>query len=95
MPLTPAEKMKRYREKLKKDPQKYEDYKKKDLQRIKIKSKKIAEMTEQEIKQKRKSWRDQKRKQKSKKNQNPTIEPQATSSNCKMNVKKYHPLKYN
>ncbi|XP_041983245.1 uncharacterized protein LOC121736224 [Aricia agestis] len=30
MPLTPAEKMKRYREKLKKDPDRYEEYKKRD-----------------------------------------------------------------
>lgn len=66
MPLTPAEKMKRYREKLKKDPEKYEQYKKKDLRRIKTKTKKISELSEEEREQRRQKWREQKRKQKAK-----------------------------
>lgn len=57
MALTPAEKMRRYREKLKKDPEKYEEYKKKDLKRIKPKVKKVADMSENEKEAKRKVWR--------------------------------------
>ncbi|KAH9643830.1 hypothetical protein HF086_016730, partial [Spodoptera exigua] len=40
--------MRRYREKLKKDPERYEEYKKKDLNRIKLKNKKITELSENE-----------------------------------------------
>lgn len=65
--MTPAEKMKRYREKLKKDPIRYEEYKNKDLQRMKIKTKNISEMTEIEKDEIRKKWREQKKKQKLKK----------------------------
>lgn len=66
MPLTPAEKMKRYREKLKKDPTRYEEYKKKDLNRIKLKNKKICELSETEKLNQRKKWREDKRRQKEK-----------------------------
>ncbi|GBP24905.1 hypothetical protein EVAR_12569_1 [Eumeta japonica] len=67
MPLTPAEKMRRYREKLKNDPIRYEDYKKKDLIRIKLKNKKITELSEKEKADQRKKWRKQKKRQKEKK----------------------------
>lgn len=71
MPLTPAEKMKRYRENLKKNPDKLEEMRKKNLDRIKskYKYKKISEMTETEQKHQRKKWKDEKQKQKNKKSQ--------------------------
>ncbi|CAH0403492.1 unnamed protein product [Chilo suppressalis] len=64
MPLTNAEKQKRYRERLKQNPEKYEEQKKKNLERIKSKYsyKKISEMTDREKADTRKKWRDQKRK---------------------------------
>lgn len=63
MPLTPAEKMKRYRERLKaNDPEKYEEQAKKNLDRIKAKKKKVSEMTQLEIDDKRQLWREEKRK---------------------------------
>lgn len=66
MALTAAERMKRYREKLKRDPQRYEEVKKKHAAKVKSKSKKINELTEDEKEKKRKKWREQKRKQKEK-----------------------------
>lgn len=70
MALTPAERAKRYREKLKENPQKYEIQKKKQQERLKKNQKKIAEMTEEEKIKKRRIWRHQKRKQKEKKKEN-------------------------
>ncbi|XP_047041242.1 uncharacterized protein LOC124645471 [Helicoverpa zea] len=71
MPLTPAEKMKRYRDKLKQNPDKLEEIRKKNLERIKskYKYKKISELTETEQKKQRKKWKEEKQKQKIKKSQ--------------------------
>lgn len=78
MPLTPAEKMRRYRERLKENPEKMEEQRKKNLERIKSKYvyKKVKDMTEKEKKVQRKKWRDQKRKtkQKTKKDTDTTME---------------------
>ncbi|GBP81125.1 hypothetical protein EVAR_88223_1 [Eumeta japonica] len=60
MPLTPAEKMRRYREKLKNDPIRYEDYKKKDLIKLSLRIK-ITELSEKEKADQRKKWREQKK----------------------------------
>lgn len=67
MPLTNAEKQRRYRERLKNNPEKREEIRKKNLERIKTKSKKIKDMTDEEKDAKRKLWRKQKQKQKAKK----------------------------
>ncbi|XP_047998810.1 uncharacterized protein LOC125236153 [Leguminivora glycinivorella] len=64
MPLTPAEKMQRYRERLKENPEKYEEQRKKNLRRLKskYKYKKITELTDNEKEIQRKKWREQKKK---------------------------------
>lgn len=69
MPLTPAEKMKRYREKLKLNPEKMDIMRQKNLERIKsrYKYKKISEMTEAEKNIQRKKWKEEKQKRKDKK----------------------------
>lgn len=67
MPLTPAERMKKYREKLKNDPAKYVAKKKKHAEYVKSKNKKISELSDEEKARKRKVWREQKRHQKQKK----------------------------
>lgn len=64
MPLTNAEKQKRYRERLKNNPEKQEEIRKKNLGRIKTKTKKVKDMTEEEKNETRKKWRKQKQKQK-------------------------------
>lgn len=68
MPLTNAEKQRRYRERLKDNPQKKEEIRKKNLERIKKQTKRIQDLTEDEKTEKRKQWRKQKQKQKEKKN---------------------------
>lgn len=58
MPLSGAERTKRYREKLKLErPQEYENQRKKNLEKIKAKKKKISELPAEEAKQKREEWR--------------------------------------
>lgn len=57
MPLTAAEEMKRYREKLKENPAKLEEVRKINLAQIKSKYKKITELTESERDEKRKKWK--------------------------------------
>lgn len=59
MPLTNAEKQKRYRERLKNNPTKKEEIRKKNLERINRKTKKIADMSEEEKNEKRELWRKQ------------------------------------
>lgn len=62
MPLSGAERTKRYREKLKLErPQEYENQRKKNLEKIKAKKKKISELPAEEAKQKREEWRKNKR----------------------------------
>lgn len=65
-PLTNAERMKRYREKLKKDPDRYSNYLKKQGKLVKEKTKKIDELSEEEKAKQRKKWREQKQKRKQK-----------------------------
>lgn len=85
MPLTAAEKSKRYREKIKNDPEKHEAFKKKELERQKKHQKKIKELTEEEKNEKRRRWRAQKQKQKEKKkNSQPQPQPQ-TSAHLEQN----------
>ncbi|XP_045457589.1 uncharacterized protein LOC123667794 [Melitaea cinxia] len=64
MALTPAERMKRYRERLKLNPEKLESIKKKHAEYVKSKSKTVKDLTEKEKEKQRKIWRNQKRKQK-------------------------------
>lgn len=62
MPLTPAEKQRKYREKLKNEnPEKYNDMKKRNAERTKQNRKRIAECDEDEIDKMRKQWREEKR----------------------------------
>ncbi|PZC73688.1 hypothetical protein B5X24_HaOG208959 [Helicoverpa armigera] len=63
MPLSSAERCRKYREKLKKEnPQKFEEMKKRNLERTKAKKRKIVDMSENEKQDVRKKWRDAKRK---------------------------------
>lgn len=72
MPLTGAERAKRFRENLKKNPEKYEAYKKQQLERVKKCAKKISDLDENEKEKKRKQWREQKRNQKENKDKSNT-----------------------
>lgn len=67
MALTAAERVKRYRERIKRDPQKYEQYRKKNIERLKLRRKKISELNDTEKKSQRDQWAKQKRKQRAKK----------------------------
>lgn len=67
MALTGAERSKRYREKIKLNKEKYEEFKKKECDRLKKLQKPINDLTEDEKKERRKYWREQKNKQKEKK----------------------------
>ena len=62
--LTGSERAKRYREKLKQNPEKFEAQRQKQLERVKKNRKKIADLSEKEKLRQRKMWRDQKKKQK-------------------------------
>lgn len=63
MPLTGAERQRRYRQKLmKENPEKYLKQKKENLERIKKQYKKINELTENLQKLRRKKWRKEKQK---------------------------------
>lgn len=82
MPLTAAEKMKRYRERLKLNPEKFEEQRKKNLDRIKskYKYKKVSDMSDEEKTRKRIEWRDEKRRLKDKKKANEQISNAASTS---------------
>lgn len=60
MPLTPAEKSKRYRERLRKDnPEKFEALQKKNLERTKeLYKKKVAGLTEENREERRRKWKE-------------------------------------
>ncbi|CAH2088676.1 unnamed protein product [Euphydryas editha] len=73
MVLTPAERAKRYREKLKENPDKYEIQRQKQLKRLKKRQKKVTELSEEEKHKQRKIWREQKRKQKENKKTKPKV----------------------
>lgn len=62
MALTAAERAKRYREKLKQNPEKFEVQRQKQLARLKKNRKKITDLTEEEKLKQRKLWRDEKKK---------------------------------
>lgn len=66
MPLSTAERVRRYRERLKNNPEKAEEVRIKNLERLKMKKKKISQMSEKEKEEKRKMWREVKRKQRAK-----------------------------
>lgn len=72
MALTAAEKMQRYRARIKSNPKKYEEYRKKDIERFKRRRKKISELDTTEKKSQRDQWAEQNRKQRAKK-QKPTV----------------------
>ncbi|CAH2096784.1 unnamed protein product [Euphydryas editha] len=75
MALTAAEKMKRYRERIKKDPEKYEKYRKKNIERLKQRRKKISQLDEKEKTIQIDQWAKQKRQQRFKnKKQKPTAQ---------------------
>lgn len=70
MPLTGAEKTRRYRERLKNvHPEEYAAQCKRNLDRLKSKRKKITEMSSEEAEEQRKKWREEKRKSSAKKKQ--------------------------
>lgn len=76
MPLSGAERTRRYRKKLKLErPEKYENQRKKNLEKIKSKKKKISELTPKEAESRREQWKNNKRisRQKQKKNKNLAI----------------------
>lgn len=56
-PLTPAEKQRRYKEKLKKDPEKYEEYKRKKRENYHAKKRLVQELTPKEKYNARVIWR--------------------------------------
>lgn len=64
MPLTSAERVRRHREKLKKNPEKFEKHKKEHAAYVKSKTKKISELSEAEKEKQREKWRNQKHRQK-------------------------------
>lgn len=66
-PLTGAERAKRFREKLKEDPEKYEKYKQKQKELVAKRRKKIGDLDENEKEKQREQWRKQKRSQKERK----------------------------
>lgn len=61
MPLTNAEKQRRYREKLKNNPEKCEMLRKKHLERVKKNSKRIEDLNDNEKKRQRQQWRENSR----------------------------------
>lgn len=56
-PMTAAEKQKRYREKLKKDPEKYEAYKRKQRERYHVKKRLVQDLTPKEKLNARVIWK--------------------------------------
>ncbi|CAG9790187.1 unnamed protein product [Diatraea saccharalis] len=99
MPLSGAEKTRRYREKLKRDrPEEYAAQCQRNLQKIKSKKKKISDMSLEEAKAQRQTWREQKRKSKARNKKcknslpnetsNPEIETDAAMK--EKNIKRYH-----
>lgn len=67
MPLTGAERQKRYIERLKaENPEKFEERRKKHLEQVKQRQKKIANLSEEEKNIQRKKWREANRKKKEK-----------------------------
>ncbi|KAJ8726803.1 hypothetical protein PYW08_015200 [Mythimna loreyi] len=69
MPMSNAERQKRYRERLKAEkPEKYEEFRIKHLEKVKKNVKKIAEMTEEEKNVQRQKWKDANNRRSLKKN---------------------------
>lgn len=75
MALTAAERAKRYREKLRQNPEKNEVQRQKQLARLKKNRKKITDLTEEEKLKQRKLWRDEKKKLKLKKCNKEDVKP--------------------
>ncbi|KAJ8703794.1 hypothetical protein PYW07_013088 [Mythimna separata] len=87
MALTSAERAKRYRDKLKNNPEKAEEVRKKQLARMRAKRKKVSEMNEEEKLRYRNKWIIEKRKQRADKSktkvqidETPNKESSVTSS---------------
>lgn len=85
MALTSAERAKRHRDKLKNNPEKAEEVRKKQLARMKAKRKKVSEMNEEEKISHRNKWKIEKRKQRAGKtkvqiDETPKKETSVTSS---------------
>lgn len=83
MALTAAERAKRYREKLKQNPEKFEEQRKKHLERLKKSRKTISELTQEDKECRRKQWREEKKKQKAKKNKKENEDQRVTPSSSK------------
>lgn len=83
MALTPAERAKRYRENLKLNKEKYEAQRKKQIERVKKGQKKIRELSDREKEERRKIWREQKKKQRNAKKQAVEIAVPSTSQNIR------------
>lgn len=90
MPLSNAERQKRYRERLKNEnAEKYEEIRKKNLENIKNKKKKVSEMTEEERNKQREIWRNSNNKRALKKkglNHTNTEKPTATITEVKKKI---------
>ncbi|XP_060804464.1 uncharacterized protein LOC132902617 [Amyelois transitella] len=69
MPLTGAERAKKFREKLKDDPEKYEKYKQKQRELVAKRRKKISDLDDNEKEKQREQWRKEKRIQKKRKDE--------------------------
>lgn len=66
--LTPAEKQRRYREKLKNDPEKVAEIKRKNLERYHARKKLVADMSIREHRIKKRIWQEGNKKRREKKN---------------------------
>lgn len=92
MPLTGAERAKRFRENLKNDPEKYEKYKEKQRERVSKLRRKIDDLNESQKEKQRELWRKQKRRQKDKRTitKEDTIQEKKSEkpkSTLKLNIK--------
>lgn len=80
MPLSSAERCRKYRKKLKEtNPEKFEQMKRKNAERTKAKKRKISDMNEDEKKDMRQQWKDYKRR-KIQKEKDPAIENAESAS---------------
>ncbi|KAL0860169.1 hypothetical protein ABMA27_010476 [Loxostege sticticalis] len=104
MALTPAERAKRYRNKIKQDPEKLKEHKEKKSKRMQSYNKKIKELSEEQQEEQRRKWREQKKKQAQKRkaanNSNQNVDEASTSKttvkgNTRRNTGSTLVLRYN
>ncbi|PZC81934.1 hypothetical protein B5X24_HaOG211720 [Helicoverpa armigera] len=89
MPMTPAERQRNYRERLKQnDPEKYEEIRKRNLERVKSRYVKISKLPESQQKKRRRDWRRLKNNQKNK-----IKETGKKTSSRKLYLNNYYKLK--